>query len=231
MKIPWWIKDLASVIFPDTCHVCGRTLVEGESVMCLHCLMSMPRTGFHKSEFNTLHQRLGHKIRIDRAGAYFHYERDSDYAALIHSAKYRSMPHIARELGMKYAREISADGFFDTVDLIEPVPLSPLRLMLRGYNQSEELARGISRATDIAIGHHLKARHHTSQTRKDAQQRWANVSRIYYATPTAATPKHILIVDDIITTGATMAACISAIRGLWPEVRISILTLGATRLA
>ena len=232
MTIPWWIKDIAGIIFPNTCHVCGRTLVDGESIMCLHCHMNMPRTGYHRSDFNAMHQRIGHKIPIERAAAYFHYERDSDYASLIHSAKYRAMPHIARHLGSQYAREISADGFFDAIDLIEPVPLSMLKLITRGYNQSEELAKGISTVTGIPIGHHLGARHHTSQTKKDAKERWDNVSRIYYAKTShkPVTQSHVLIVDDIITTGATIAACATAIRGIWPNARISILTLGATRL-
>lgn len=233
MTTPWWIKDIANIIFPNTCHVCGRTLVEGESIMCLHCHMNLPRTGFHRSDFNTLHQRIGHKIPIEHAAAYFHYERDSDYASLIHSAKYRAMPHIARHIGAQYARELSAEHFFDSIDLIEPVPLSTLKLITRGYNQSEELAKGINRVTGIPIGHHLRARHHTSQTRKDARQRWDNVSRIYHAKADPATPApaHILIVDDIITTGATMAACIQALHRLWPGSRVSILTIGATRLA
>lgn len=232
MKVPWWIKDLANVIFPDTCPVCGRTLVTGEPVMCLHCLTNMPRTGLHKSDFNTLHQRIGHKTQIAKAASFFFYERDSDYTQLIYAVKYHSMPHIARKLGEMYAREIASDGFFDDIDLIEPVPLSYLKLLKRGYNQSEELAKGINSITGIPIGRHLKARNHTSQTLKNAQLRWDNASRVYHAVNTKQTPpRHALIVDDVITTGATMAACVDALRTIWPTTRISILTLGATRLA
>lgn len=228
-----WTDDILAVIYPDICAVCGTTLVAGERVICLGCLAAMPRTAIHLSDFNSIHARLAGPAKVDRTAAYFHYERSSPYAALIHKAKYRGMPRVAATLAGYFTRELLPSGFFDGIDIIEPVPLHILRLITRGYNQSEIIAGAISEITGIAVGRHLAARYHRSQTRLDAEERAkAARSTFHFAgNPADLDGRHILVVDDVVTTGATLAACCEAIRSAAPSARISVLTLAATRLA
>lgn len=230
MYIPEWLRSLASVIYPARCQVCGCALTAGEHTICLRCYAEMPRTGIHKSPFNEIHHRTA-RTRIERAGAYFHYERHSPYAGLIHVAKYHDRPDIARELGAAYAREIKPDGFFDGIDIIEPVPLHWLRRIMRGYNQSYHIACGISSVTGIPLGEHLQvSRLQRSQTRRNAFGRHLAAEGLYrIKAPEELNGKHILVVDDVITTGATVKSCCDAIAGSCRHTTLSILSLGLSR--
>lgn len=227
-----WLSDLLGVIYPDVCEVCGVSLARGEETMCLHCLMNLPRTGIHGDGFNIIHQRLAGKAPVERAGGYFYYYRESDYAKLIHKAKYGNRPVIAERLASRYAREIAGDGFFDGIDCIVPVPLHRGKQIKRGYNQSEYVARGISRVTGIPVADNLVAvRAHSTQTRKNSYERWINARDIYAVkNPDELDGRHLLVVDDVITTGATMLACCEAIHNAQPGARISVLSLCVTRL-
>lgn len=233
MTPPRWIKELASVIYPDLCNVCDRSLVDGESAMCLECLAAMPLTGLQfKAGFNDIHRRIAGHAPIERAAAYFHYDRESGYARLIHRAKYGSQPRLARQLGIRCAEEFAGSGFFDGIESIEPVPLHWYRQLRRGYNQSREIASGISAVTGLPVGSHLLARSHGSQTRRNATSRRDNTDGIYSASDcTSINGRHILIVDDIITTGSTMRACAAALHSAAPQSAISVLAIGLSRLS
>ena len=110
-----WFSDLLRIVFPDVCEVCGSSLVRGEEVICLKCDMNMPRTRVHNDSFNIIHERLAGKTPIERTAGYFYYYRESDYASIIHNAKYNGRPIIARKLAMRFARELMADNFFDGI--------------------------------------------------------------------------------------------------------------------
>ena len=127
------------------------------------------------------------------------------------------------------AEEMNPDGFFDGVDLLLPVPLSYSKMARRGYNQAERVARGISQVTGIAIGDNLVARTHKTQTRRSLFERMANVEEIYHVeNADELDGLHVMVVDDVITTGSTMSANISAIHSAVPTARISVLSVGAT---
>lgn len=224
---------ILSLLFPRMCPCCGAVLMSGENIMCLNCLTDMPLTGYHlKADFNPLMQRLMLHPRLERAAAWFHYERRSPYARLIHEAKYNGKSQLAEMLGEQYAAAIAPSGFFDGIDALVPVPLSALKLIRRGYNQSMHIAVGIARATGIDVVNALQARVHSTQTRKDAYRRRAAVSGVYSAKQPlpVAGAAHILLVDDIITTGATITACAEALHKAEPAARLSALALAATRL-
>ncbi len=228
------IDGLLSVIYPEVCEVCGTPLVSGEKVMCLGCHAAMPLTGYHKTpEFNQLHERTMCHAPIHHADACFFYERLSPYSRLIHAAKYESLPSIGRLLAKDHARITAPTGFFDGIDLIVPVPLDRLKLIRRGYNQSHHIALGISDITGIPVGSLLRARRHPSQTSKNAAGRLDNARGTFSVgqQEDVARYSHILIVDDIITTGSTLCACAEAIHSASPQTSISILTLAATRLS
>ncbi len=227
-----WCRNLVDVIFPRCCEVCGETLIEGEQVICLKCLMELPRTYIHTNDFNSIHERLASRVPINQAGAFFYYYRRNPYTRLIHKTKYNSLPFIGRYLAKIYTAEIKDDGFFDGIDLILPVPLHWFKQLRRGYNQSREIAQGITEITGIPIGDNLVAsRSHSTQTRKNSYARWINAQSIYTIKHAdELSGKHILLVDDVITTGATTLACCQAIHSAAPSASISILSLGLTRL-
>lgn len=227
-----WFSDLLRIVFPDVCEVCGSSLVRGEEVICLKCDMNMPRTRVHNDSFNIIHERLAGKTPIERAAGYFYYYRESDYAAIIHNAKYNGRPIIARKLAMRFARELMADNFFDGIDIILYVPMFFLKKIKRGYNQSEYIAQGISQATNIPIGHNLiSKRSHSSQTKKNSYSRWLNAQGVYdVINSDELENKHVLIVDDVVTTGATLLACCDVVHNAVPSATISVLSLAVTRL-
>ena len=227
-----WFSDLLRIVFPDVCEVCGSSLVRGEEVICLKCDMNMPRTRVHNDSFNIIHERLAGKTPIERASGYFYYYRESDYAAIIHNAKYNGRPIIARKLAMRFARELMADNFFDGIDVVLYVPMFFLKKIKRGYNQSEYIAQGISQATNIPIGHNLiSKRSHSSQTKKNSYSRWLNAQGVYDVINSEELEnKHVLIVDDVITTGATLLACCDVVHNAVPSATISVLSLAVTRL-
>lgn len=171
-------------------------------------------------------------VPIERAAAYFYYVRQSPYTNLIMSAKYRGRPRIIHRLAADFAHEISPDGFFESIDCILPVAMHPLKRFMRGYNQTVHLARGLSESTGIPIADNLKAlSSHSTQTRKDARERWSSAPSAYrISNPSQLEGKHLLVVDDVITTGATITACCEAIHLAVPSARISVLSIGLTNI-
>lgn len=226
------LKGVVNLIWPNVCEVCGCTLVKGEKVICLGCRLRLPRTNLHTHEFGLIHHRLAGRVPIERAAGYFYYYRSDPFTRLIHAAKYNGRPNVARYLAREYAGEIKDNGFFSGIDLILPVPLHRFKLWKRGYNQTEYLARGLKDATGIAIGSNLVAtRGHSTQTRKGSYMRWLNTRNIYdVVRPGELEGKHILVVDDVLTTGATLLACCEAIHRSAPTATISVLTLAVSHL-
>lgn len=226
------LADLGSLIFPNVCEVCGRSLVDGEKHICIDCLYNLPRCNIHSDEFNAIHQRLMRHVPVEKAASYFYYVRNSPYTELILSAKYRHRPVIIKHLASMFAREIAAEGFFDGIDCIMPVPMYRWKRIKRGYNQTDYIAEGLSAICGLPVCHNLTAvRGHATQTRKSAYERWLNSGDIYEMHDAAwLAYKHILIVDDVITTGATIAACCEAIKKTVPTARISVLSIGLTTI-
>ncbi len=170
-------------------------------------------------------------IPIQRAAALIYYEPRSEVAHLVYQLKYGDRPDIGEDMGRIMASEMQLAGYFDDIDLLLPVPLSPKRLRQRGYNQSERLALGISDITHLPIVTQAIRRKHfrQSQTQLSRWQRQENVQdmfQLHDATPLR--DRHVLLIDDICTTGATLIACADAIRDI-PGIRISVLTLGFTK--
>lgn len=226
-----WLEPLVRLVYPHVCAVCHGSLVDGEDVICLTCLSRLPRTHIHTDSFNMLHQRLASPgVPVEKAGAWFHYLRGNEFSSIIHDAKYHGMAPIARKCGAMYAQETAADGFFDGVDMLLPVPMHESKLIRRGYNQAHEVAEGIGNVTGIPVGDHLTAvRAHGTQTRKNAWQRWLNARDTYCVKrPGELAGKHVMVVDDVVTTGATILACLTALHRNVPGVVTSVAALAAT---
>ena len=228
-----WFSSLTGMFFPEVCEICGKSLVEGEKVLCSHCNLKMSRTNFHLSTDNDLLNRLVCHARIYKAASMYYYVREDPYSKLIHKLKYNHQKQIGEDLAAMFAEEIKSSGFFDDIDLLLPVPMHWWKEIRRGYNQSHVIAEGINRVTDIPIGKNLVAqKSHSTQTRKDSYGRWLNAEGIFDVDcPEELEGKHVLVIDDVITTGATVIHCCEAIDAVAPMCKISVLSLATTRLA
>lgn len=223
--------DFLSLFFPRLCLACSVHLVHGEKVLCTECLLTMARTDFHLRRDNPLEQAFWGRCMIERAAAFSVYNRGSRIRKLIHALKYSGRKEIGKMLGELYGTILSESGFMHDVDIIVPVPLHPARQRKRGYNQSEYIAYGLSEATKVAVKNNIIRRieQTDSQTKRGRYERWENVKGLFFVPePQEVRGKHILVVDDVITTGSTMEACVNALHEAG-EVKVSIVALAAAQ--
>lgn len=205
--------------------------------MCLECSLKIPVTNYHLLPYdNPLTAKLiDLEAPIERAAAYYFYKKGNPYALLIQAAKYSNQPDIARILARNYAISILNSGFFDAIDAIVPVPIHWRKHLKRGYNQTHYLAAGVSEATNIPVAHLLKAnRPHETQTRKSGSERRSPLDSIFEVDQIVqgsipAVP-HLLLVDDVITTGSTILSCARILHRAIPGLRLSILSLATSTI-
>lgn len=223
---------LLDLISPRQCVVCGCRLSITERSVCTVCYLHLPRTAYQFSPYdNPMAQLFWGLAPVDRAAALFYYEPHGEPARLVYDLKYADRPDIGVDIGRMMAEEMKMAGYFDSVNVLVPVPLSSRRQRQRGYNQSEMLCRGIHEITDIPIATDVLIRKHfqQSQTTLMRHQRQENVADMFELRKTADLEgKHILLVDDVCTTGATLSACAHALSVI-PRIRLSVLTLGFTK--
>lgn len=227
----WWTR-IVDFIAPRSCVICGRRLSPTERSLCSVCVLHLYRTTFQFTpEDNEMAQLFWGLLPVERTAALIYYEPRSETAALIYKLKYGHRPDIGEDLGRIMAEEMKPAGFLDGIDILLPIPLSKKRYWQRGYNQSEMLARGMSEVTGLpvitkAVRRTNFRQSQTSLTRKERQE---NVEGTFVLRhPEQLENKHVLLIDDICTTGATLLACSEAIRSI-KGIRISILTLGFTK--
>ncbi len=227
------IETATGIIYPRTCEMCGRSLIADEHVLCLHCRASLPITDMHRITPNPLEERLAGTLPIERAAGYCHYDRGAPYALLIQHAKYHGRPAIMRWLAARYASILQKDGFFDGIDGILPAPMHVYKKMRRGYNQADWVAKGVSEITGLPVMNNLEAtRNHDTQTHRGSFSRWENAQSLYRTThPSELDGLHLLLVDDVVTTGATILACAASIRQSCPTARLSIFTIAVARMS
>lgn len=198
-----------------------------EQHLCIGCLLDLPRTHYERYPDNLLMQHFMEWPEVVRATAYFFYYKEGRYSSLIHHLKYHDHPEVGTYLGRIAATELKMSDFFNGVDLIVPVPLSKKRCRQRGYNQCDYIARGISEVIGVPMCSSCVERvvDTETQTHKGRIERWRNTEGIFRVKDSEALQgKHVLIVDDVSTTGATVHACISALLTV-PGVRVSIFVL------
>ena len=231
MKTSFWTRIL-DLISPRQCVICGERLSITERAVCSSCYLHLPRTTYQFTPYdNPMAQLFWGLAPISRAAALFFYEPHAEAAQLIYDLKYADRPDIGEDIGRMMAEEMQMADYFAGVDVIIPVPLSSKRKRQRGYNQSEMIARGIHEITNIpGMNCALKRKHfHQSQTSLMRHQRQENVAEMFELRDAKGLEdKHILLVDDVCTTGATLIACANTLKDI-PGIRISVLTLGFTK--
>lgn len=223
---------LLDFISPRLCVACSRRLSPSEEYVCGTCQLHFPRTGFHlKPLDNIMAQMFWGQMPTEKATALLYYQPNTETSKIILSLKYNNEPDIGIVMGRIMATEVLSSGFFDGIDLIMPIPLAKRRLRQRGYNQSEMLAQGVSEKTGISIDYTsvMRTEFKQSQTRLSRWGRMENVSTLFALNGNGdnLSGKHILLIDDVATTGATIIACASAMKNI-PNVKFSIMTLGFT---
>jgi ComF family protein len=227
-----WITRILDFISPRLCVVCGQRLAPTERSLCSVCLFHLPRTDFHQKPLdNPMAQLFWGLAPVEKAAALFYYHPHSETAQLVYRLKYNNRPDIGEDMGRVMANELQATDFFSDIDVLLPVPLASKRLRQRGYNQSEQLAKGISDITHLPIVTKALRRKHfqQSQTTLNRWQRQENVEDTFWLKDgSQLQDKHVLLIDDICTTGATLISCANTLKDI-EGIRISVLTLGFTK--
>ena len=229
------IKDIAddflSLFLPRLCLSCGVHLVRGEEILCTGCMLDMARTDYHLKRGNMLEQAFWGRCTIERVAAFSVYNRGSRIRKLIHQLKYAGRNDIGIMLGEVYGAILVESGFTDGIDMLVPVPLDPARERRRGYNQSRCIAEGIASHCNLPVRCDILFRtgKSGSQTSSGRYERWENVEGLFTVSkPPEITGKHVLLVDDVITTGSTVEACVAALQCAG-GVRVSVAALAAAQ--
>lgn len=225
----WWRRTeeaAAQLLFPHHCAGCGTDLLSKDTEICWHCLGSLPKTEFAPVRANPSEKIFWGRIPVESAAAVFFYTQGSVLQTLMQSFKYRSNQTLGMQLGILMGESLLASGRFQAETLI-PVPLHPLRQQQRGFNQAAVLCQGIAQVMKLPVAEGLLLRSHATatQTRKGRIGRWANTQgKFQLAKPDALVGKHCLLVDDVITTGATLESCGETLLQV-PGMKLSIATL------
>jgi ComF family protein len=224
-----WIDGLLALFYPETCMNCQEALNQYERYLCRPCISRLPLTGFENQPDNPVVQTFWGRTQVHFAASIYHYRKGETLQGLIGRLKYQGDPLTGVFLGQLAGKTLRKAKGFPRPDYLIPVPLHPRRQRKRGYNQCEMIARGLSEILSIPIETSLlkRAVFNPSQTRKGRYERWENVEGIFQTTYPIDQfhHKHLLLVDDILTTGATLEACCAALSQI-PGATISVVTVG-----
>jgi len=219
--------DFVSLLFPRLCYGCGEHLLRSENLICTECYVVIPRTNYHLKNENPVEQLFWGRCPVEKAAAFSFYNKGSRIRNLIHNLKYKGIKEIGYELGRIYGISLKSSGFTTGIDLIIPVPLHPSKKKIRGFNQSEIISNGIAEVTGLPVNTNSLARIKVSatQTKRSRYERWTNVEGIFQvADPGEILGSHILLVDDVITTGSTIESCACELLK-FEGVRVSVVAL------
>lgn len=204
-----YIKAFSRLFYPVNCASCGNALVDREAHICVVCQLSLPVTNYHKELENPLDNLLKLRLRVDFISSYLFYDQGLSTQNLLHAIKYKNHKILATHLGELYGHDIK-QSFKHPIDYVIPVPLHKRKLRERGFNQSEYWAKGLAKSLSTPMDLHslIRIRYTTTQTKKSRTDRVKNVENAFQiSTPESLKGKSILLVDDVITTGATLEAC------------------------
>lgn len=206
----FFVKEFLDLVFPRNCALCARSLFDRENCLCRVCAGSLPVTNYHlRSTDNDLKDKIRGLSEVGMVMSFLRFSKGGKSQKLLHKLKYRNMPELGLELGRKYGAILAKNGLESNWDKIIPVPLHPLKRARRGYNQSEEFAKGLSQNLSAKVSNDLQRVKFTeTQTQKSRLERMDNVEAVFAMAPTANLEGcRVLLVDDVMTTGATMCAC------------------------
>ena len=204
------LNDFFSLFYPSLCLSCGESLLNGEDCICTYCRYHLPLTEYHHELENPLIQHFWGKVPIHSAAAYYYFHKGEKVQRLLHQLKYQGRKEIGVKIGELYGFDLMKSQLFSTVDVVIPVPLYYKKEKKRGYNQSTTFAQGLAKSMGKELDDKtlLRVKPSETQTKKNRFSRWENVNEIFVLKEADhLIKKHILLVDDVITTGATLEAC------------------------
>ena len=225
-------RDMVSLLYPRRCAVCGEPLSPGERMLCTLCRTTAPLTGYWREADNPVARKCWGVVPVEHASGFLFFVHSSGWRLLIHGFKYRGAWRTARAMGEWYGRCLSESGLYDDIDVVVPLPLHPFKRCRRGYNQSEYIAEGIAAQLGVALERRCvyRRRNTASQALKPRRERARNVEGAFavrHAERLAG--RHILLVDDVMTTGSTLLSCAGEILRAVPDCRISLAALAVSR--
>lgn len=206
------LDSLLYLFYPEVCLGCGNSLVSGEKVICTHCEVNLPRTRFHSDPANEVARIFWGRVKVEAATSFLYFRKGGAVQHLMHQFKYKGEREIGTCLGKMFASELESEGFYSSADFIIPVPLHPDKEKKRGFNQSRVFASGLSEILSIPLETEALVRRKFSetQTKKARYKRWENVKEIFELKhKDKINGKSVILVDDVVTTGATLEACAS----------------------
>lgn len=224
-----YFDDFLSLFYPRLCAGCNISLVKGEDVLCLNCLVDLPRTNYHLSPDNPIIQIFIGRINVTYATSFCRFDKGGRLQHLLHQLKYKGNCEVGIKMGRLFGYDLIQCDRYQEIDAIIPVPLHPRKQKQRGFNQSAEICKGLSASMNrpVISDNLFRTVHTASQTRKGRYERWENVSGIFdVKNAISLIDKHILLVDDVVTTGATLEACCEPLLKI-PGIKVSIATLAS----
>ncbi len=205
-----YLKDFTALFYPEICNACGTVLYKNEQLICTGCLFKLPKTDYHLNAENRLVMQFWGRFKFETAAAFLYFRKGGSVQNMMHQLKYNNTPELAHKLGALYGNQLVKQPDYALCDVIIPVPLHTSRLKKRGYNQSEKFADGLAEKLNIPVLNNvlIKKRASESQTTKSRFSRFENLKETFIlTTQEEIVGKRILLVDDTITTGATLEAC------------------------
>jgi len=221
------INDFMSLIYPQQCEACANNLFAHEQFICTHCKLNLPKSNYHTYPDSELSRTFSGRIPLINASCYYLYEKSGKIQKLLRAIKYEEQKELGEHLGILYGKDLAKQTSYADISVILPIPLHKNKLKLRGFNQSEWFAKGLSKSMEKEMDLQSLERivDTATQTKKRKFQRWENVEGIFKVKDQAAlVNKHILLVDDVITTGATIEASWSALRHV-PGISVSVASI------
>ncbi|XMO88411.1 phosphoribosyltransferase family protein [Algibacter sp. AS12] len=218
------LKSIVNLFFPKVCYACHNLLGDNEETICLDCRHDLPITNFHFDNNDSVKKVLYGRAEVENGTALFRFEKKSHVQRLIHNLKYRKHEHIGFVLGNWLGGELQTLDAYKDIDIVIPVPLHKKKLKNRGFNQVAKFGQQIAEALNAQYVDDvlLKVTNTKSQVTKKRFARWTNDNQLFtLENPLKIENKHILIVDDLITTGATLEACILVLKEA-KNIKISI---------
>jgi ComF family protein len=234
-KILLWKEDLLHLVYPSSCLCCAKELSIGMQNLCDICDADLRYTYFENfTEPSALDKLFWGRCNLTSTCAFLQFEKDSSTQKILHAMKYKGKKDLAEEMGHRFGERLKQNQLkYDTIEVLIPVPLHPKKKFIRGYNQSECIANGISSSTKMVVNTKFltKGVHTESQTKKANRfLRWDNVSDVFHLDISKLNGvKHIALVDDVVTTGSTLESCIQKIQKVLPDIQITVLSLAIAK--
>lgn len=222
------VNSVGHILFPHLCNGCGSDLISRQHLLCLKCYNNLHKTGFDELPDNPVEKTLWGRLRCEAAMSQYYFSKDTVLQKLIHQFKYKGNKELAVYLGKYMGESLNSSYRFKNIEGIIPLPLFPDKEKKRGYNQAALLSEGIAAILNVPVIYNVvqRIRYTATQTHKTRMERWQNVEGVFITKEqNGVQHKNLLLVDDVITTGATIEACGSAILEDVPGVRLNIAAL------